>query len=333
MASEDQADRPVKDGSGARQSAGQKTKAAWLYYVEGLTQEQIARHLNISRLKVVRMLAACNEEGIVRISIEGATAPQIQLERALEATLDLKEALVVPSPTDEAALPKMIGYAAAQYISQAVYDGATIGVGWGATLHESLGSLSRRSTPNVAVVSLLGGLVRSQWINPSLFAWRMAEAFDAESFALTAPVYVTDPELRERLWREPQLRALMDRAKRMDVAFIGVGDLTDNSTVFRHGILPRTEIASLRRAGAVADVLSQFIDAEGRLVDHAVNRRVMAIDLETLKATPKVVIVAGGLEKLTAILAALRATAAKVLITDASTAKGLLDRVRPATPA
>ena len=56
--------------SSPRGSVDLKVKAAWLYYVEGLTQEQVARHLNVSRLKVLRMLAACGQEGIVKISIE-----------------------------------------------------------------------------------------------------------------------------------------------------------------------------------------------------------------------------------------------------------------------
>jgi DNA-binding transcriptional regulator LsrR (DeoR family) len=329
MANFDRPERPTREANSApRGSADLKVKAAWLYYVEGLTQEQVARHLNVSRLKVLRMLAACNDEGVVRISIAGETASQVALERSLEAEFDLEEAIVVPSPTDPSATPKMIGHAAAEYISNAIYDGVTVGVGWGATLHQSLGSLARRMTNDVAVVSLLGGLVRSQWINPSLFAWRMAEAFGAESFALTAPVYLSDPALRQHLWQEPQLRALLDRAKKMDLAFVGVGGISDNSTVFQHGILPQSDIASLRRAGAVADVLCQFVDAEGRLVDHPVNRQVMAIDLDVLKATPKVIIVAGGQEKLAAIQAALRATGAKVLITDASTAVGLLEQTK-----
>src|SRR5688572_26837061 len=101
-------DKLVRDANGGRGVADLKVKAAWLYYVEGLTQEQIARHLNISRLKVLRMLAACNEEGIVRISIEGETSSQVKLERNLEARYGLEEAVVVPSPTDEGSLPRMI---------------------------------------------------------------------------------------------------------------------------------------------------------------------------------------------------------------------------------
>ena len=55
-------------------------RAAWLYYVEGLTQEQIARAMNVSRAKVIRLLAAARESGVVRIRIDGAGSEQIALE-------------------------------------------------------------------------------------------------------------------------------------------------------------------------------------------------------------------------------------------------------------
>jgi DNA-binding transcriptional regulator LsrR (DeoR family) len=89
-------------------------------------------------------------------------------------------------------------------------------------------------------------------------------------------------------------------------------------------LLPRSELATLRAAGAVGDVLCQFVDAEGSVVDHPVNRRVVAVDLADLRRVPTIVIAAGGARKATAIRAALRATGARVLITDEAAARALL---------
>jgi DNA-binding transcriptional regulator LsrR (DeoR family) len=84
-------------------------------------------------------------------------------------------------------------------------------------------------------------------------------------------------------------------------------------------------LASLVEAGAVGDVLCHFIDRDGALVDHPVNERVIAIDLDALRHVPKIVIASGGRSKVGAIRAALRATGAGVLITDETAAQGLLD--------
>ncbi len=300
-----------------------KIKAAWFYFVEGKTQEQIAQHFGISRLKVLRMLAACKEEGIVKVSIESATAEQVQLEREIEEAYGLHECIVVPASVDEADRSRIIGHAVGHYIASIIEDDTRIGVGWGATLDESLRSIPRRQTKGVSVVSLLGSLVRSASINPSVFAWRMASIFGAESYQLTCPVYVSHKSLRDLLWREPPLVDLRERAKDLNIAIVGVGAVDDTSTIFRHSILPRESVVSLKKAKAVADVLGQFIDAEGALVDHEANERVMAIDLAILQKTPRVTVVAGGSRKTAAIAAALRATRATTLITDTGAAQGL----------
>ncbi|MFJ5369577.1 helix-turn-helix domain-containing protein, partial [Bosea sp. CER48] len=77
--------------------ADAKVRAAWLYYVEGLTQEQIAEALGLSRIKVVRMLAAARTEGLVKIRIDARSARQAGLERGLVTRFGLDEAVVVPA--------------------------------------------------------------------------------------------------------------------------------------------------------------------------------------------------------------------------------------------
>jgi DNA-binding transcriptional regulator LsrR (DeoR family) len=71
-------------------------------------------------------------------------------------------------------------------------------------------------------------------------------------------------------------------------------------------------------------VLCHFLDANGRVVDHPVSRRVISVGLDDLRRVPRIVIAAGGRRKVAAIGAALKAMAAKVLITDEAAARGLL---------
>ena len=201
----------------------------------------------------------------------------------------------------------------------------SIGVGWGQTLSMSLKAIGGEPFDRVSVISLLGGMTHSRAVNPSAVARRMADAFGADCYQLTAPVFVADEATREALWAEPALHELLQRARRVDIALVSVGDVSADATLFREGLLPRSELASLRAAGAVGDVLCHFLDAEGRVVDHPVNRRVIAVGLEDLRRVPKIVIAAGGARKVAPIRAALAATRARVLITDEAAARALLD--------
>jgi DNA-binding transcriptional regulator LsrR (DeoR family) len=153
----------------------------------------------------------------------------------------------------------------------------------------------------------------------------MADLFGADCYQLTAPVFVANEATRAALWKEPGLHELLERARRVDLALVSVGDVGEGATLFREGLLPRSQLSSLVAAGAVGDVLCHFLDAKGRVVDHPVSRRVIAVGLEDLRRVPKIVIAAGGRRKVAAIRAALKATDARVLITDEAAARGLLN--------
>jgi DNA-binding transcriptional regulator LsrR (DeoR family) len=299
-------------------------RAAWLYYVEGLTQEQVANAMEISRAKVIRLLAAARESGIVRIRIDSKGSEQIALERRLIREFGLHEAVVAPSPADDAATAAIVGQAAGIYVADQVRDGMSIGVGWGSTLSMSLKAIGPQPYERLSVISLLGGMTHSRAINPSAVARRLADLLGADCYQLTAPVFVANEATRTALWKEPGLHELLDRARRVDLALVSVGDVSEHATLFREGLLPRSQLSSLVSAGAVGDVLCHFVDAKGRVVDHPVTRRVIAVGIEELRRVPKIMIAAGGRRKVAAIRAALRATGARVLITDEAAARGLL---------
>jgi DNA-binding transcriptional regulator LsrR (DeoR family) len=202
--------------------------------------------------------------------------------------------------------------------------GMTLAIGGGATLNASLGYMTHRPLEDASVIALVGSLPHSRWINPSVVAIKVADLFGADCYQITAPVTVDDPLLRERLWMQPTLREVRERAAAADIALLTVGDMSCEATIFRHGIVPPALIEPLVDQGAVANMLCYFVDAEGRLVDHEVNRRIMAIELETVSRVPNVVLAAGGRPKVQAIRAALKAVDANVLITDSETAKSLL---------
>ena len=299
-------------------------KTAWLYYVEGMTQEQIAERLGVNRVKVMRTLAACTADGVVVTSINAQTARQVELERALETRWGLDAAVVVPTPSGEEHLEKSIGHAVALYLGEEMQDGMTLAIGGGATLHASLGFMARRALKDASVVALVGSLPHSQWINPSIVAAKVADIFGVDSYQITAPVVVNDPALRDLLWKQPELTDVRNRAAAADIALLTVGEMSPTATVFRYGIVPPDAMRDLERKGAVANMLCYFIDADGGLVDHAVNDRVMAIDLDVVSAVPNVVLAAGGPQKVAPIRAALKAVEANVLITDSETAAALI---------
>jgi DNA-binding transcriptional regulator LsrR (DeoR family) len=223
-------------------------------------------------------------------------------------------------------ITKSIGVAAGMYISDTLTDDMTVGVGWGATLYESLQTLAPRELDNVQVISLLGGIVQARKFNPAEFAWQFARMVGADCFLLQAPAVVDSPETREALIERCGLRDVLRRAERLDIALLSVGTMAPGSTAFRFNLVPDEDRVGLMKMGAVGDLLFNFYDRDGKVVDHPVNKRVMSLPLEQLRDVPTRVIASGGNDKVECLLGAIKLIDCNVLITNEATARELLIR-------
>jgi DNA-binding transcriptional regulator LsrR (DeoR family) len=304
-----------------------KTRVAWLYFMEGLTQDVIAAHLGLTRQRVLKILAGARLDGTVQIRVTTELSGCVGLERQLEAKFGMQRCVVIPTPRDPGEVTRMLGAALGSFVSESLGDGMRIGLGWGATLQSSLTAVTLRNMRDVTVVSLLGGLTRASGVNPAEFAWRFADLVAAQSFLLTAPVYLDDAVTRDTLRRHAGIAEVFDHATGLDLALLSVGEIAENSTLMRHRLITRDDFDSVRRAGAVADLLCQFIDAEGHVIDHPVNRRVLAVDPAVLRQAQMPVLVSGGVAKIAALAAAIACVRPRVVITDEAAAIGLLDHV------
>ena len=300
------------------------TRAAWLYFVTGLTQAQIAKRLGLNRSRVNRLLAQARSDGLVQIRITGKLASCVELEEQLQRTFGLDGAIVVPTPPGQALIPQVIATAAGAALAERLKDGMSVGVGWGRTLRLSLQSVPRLPLQRLSVVSLLGGLTRGSAMNPHETASHLADLVGAQCYYVAAPALTDTQSTRDVLMSQPMLREVFDRGERVDLAFLSVGELSATSTMSRVGLITGLEVEELAAAGAVGDICAHWIDRNGVLVDHPLNSRVVALSPQKLLGIPCVILASGGRAKVAGLLGALRGRMADVLITDELTAKGIL---------
>jgi DNA-binding transcriptional regulator LsrR (DeoR family) len=299
-------------------------RVSWLYYMEGKTQGDISKALGLSRSKVLRILASSRQSGLVNIRVTTGLSRCIELERRLERGLGFERAIVIPNSKSPDGEYDDLGAALGDYLSDAIKDNMSIGLGWGRTLSASLARIEWREQKGVRVISMLGGLTRVSGENPPEFAWRFSDRLSAECFLMAAPVLAPDVQTRDALLAHAGISEVVTAAKSLDLAVVTAGDLSPYSTVAQHFILEREDIASLQAAGAIGHVLCRFIDANGVVIDHPINNRVLAVDPRELAATGKIVLASGGWQKYDVIRAAIRLLKPHVLVTDETVAERMI---------
>ncbi|WP_417525516.1 sugar-binding transcriptional regulator [Marinovum sp.] len=307
-----------------------RIRAAWLYYVEGMTQSDVAKKLGVNRILVTRLLAEARKRGEVVIRIKSPLTSVVDLQTRLENKYGLKRAVVAPFEDPVGDPTRVIAAAAGAYVTEIMDHNRTVGVGWGRTLHTMLPYIEGRALDNVRVVSLLGGIAQARRFNPAEFAWQFAELFDAEGYLVSAPAIVDSAQTRHALLEHCGLDQILQMAESCDVALLSCGGITALTTSYRLGHVSEAERLSMIEGGAVGDVLYNFIDAEGEPIDHPVNDRAISMSMQRLKRIPNKVLISGGTEKVAIMRAALKSLQPSVLITDEATATTLLDNDAPA---
>jgi DNA-binding transcriptional regulator LsrR (DeoR family) len=299
-------------------------RAAWLSYVGGMTQAQIAKRLGLNRIRVNRMLAQARDQGVVQIRINSRITNCVALEERLRERYDLAEVIVVPTPPHRDLIPQTIAAAAGPVLSERIHNGMSIGIGWGRTLRLSVKSVAVRPVSGLNVVSLLGTLTGGTVLNAYETASRFADLFDARCHYFAAPIFADTEETRDLFLRERILREALDQANKVDIAFVSVGPVGRETTNFQLGVIDEGDLSSLAKAGAVGDLCAHFIDANGELVDHPLNRRVIALPPKALRDIKTVILASGGMDKVAVLRAALRLGVVNVLVTDEKAAEGIL---------
>ena len=307
-------------------------RVAWFYYKDELTQDEIARRLSVSRASVGRMLDRARKVGLVSINLNADHLDAFEVSSELRRTFNLTEVLVVPDhdkePADHHRLNARLGLGGAQFMSTHLRPGGTLGVGWGETVSRVIASVNFGAVGPVHMVTLTGGVDGYLQTILSSKGETGTEPEATTATIIPTPIVASTPKLAAALKAEPAIQQVLTQACGVDQAIVGVGTPAADATIVQMGYLAADDVRLLHDRGVVGDILGQFFDADGRVVNLPIHERRIGIELSDLASIPKVVGVAGGLHKAEAILGALRGGFLDVLVTNELVALRLLQLQR-----
>lgn len=307
-------------------------KIARYYYIDGLTQEQIAKKLSLSRQKVGRLMQKLIPEGIVKISIDDSMDSYIDLEQNLEKKYNLHEVVVVSTQETNQLTLNALGRASAQYLDRIVKANNTIGVAWGRTLtYVTQHIVKERKNLNLSIVQLAGGVFPYGHFFDDDLARQSGEItrdislkLGATPYLMHCPLIVDTPQVKEVLKEESTVSKVFEKIEQCDIIMTSIASLGKSVTPFIEGVLGEEELKFLISKRAVGNFLFRYFDIEGNLIQAPFYDRLMCPELEVMKKIPLKICVSGTREKINAIYGGIKGGLVDVLITDSDTATALM---------
>lgn len=300
-------------------------RAAWLHYVGGLTQAEVAKRLGLPSVKTHRLIARMVAEGAVKVTIDGAILECVTLEDQLRQHYGLRFCQVAPDLAEEGLPVRALGMAGAEYLRQLLTHSPaiTLGLGHGRSLSAAIHQLGRVEAPQARCVSLLGCLTRNYALNPHDVMHRIADKTGAQAYMMPVPFFANTEEDRDVLLAQRGVSEVFDMAARSEVKLVGIGTTEPAAQLVEAGMIEAAEINALSAAGAVGELLGHFFTASGELLHNALTARTLSVPLSQATGAETVAL-AGGISKVAAIRAVLASGQLTGLITDEATAKALL---------
>lgn len=298
----------------------------WHYYVNEMTQAEIARALGVTRLRVNQAIQRAKSLGLVKIQIESPFLPRVKMQEELKTALGIDRAVVSPANDVTYDYHRSVGAALAALLSERLRVDAwrSLGVSWGLTLDSAIRKLSRKSYPDLEVVSILGGTAQGSSFNSFGVASGLADTLGAHYSMLTAPIYLSEGIDRELFLSQYALKEHFAKFETLDAVLLTCSNVSEKSFLVSHGLPKELTPEALIDAGAIGDVLGHFLDKDGNSVSRDVDERTIGMPLDRVLNVPEKIMAAAGPHKVDIIRAACGRGLVNTLVTDDVTAKLLL---------
>lgn len=303
---------------------GLLVQVARLYYEHNLSQNDIAKKVNLSRPYISKLLNEAKREGIVKIEIRDPIMTESLAEKRLREYFGLDKVIVVPKVEDIGPL-RQVGEATARYLNEIIKSGDVIGFSWGETVYECAKALQKREDlKDIVAIQMCGGVSN---LKRNVYVSEITKAFsvmlNSAGYILPFPAIVDNEQVKSVIANEHTMEEVLRYAEKANIAIVTMGKFNSQCALARAGYLKQEEIEQLIEKGAVGDICTHIIDKNGQICDEHLDARTVAVPYEQIKQIKTRIGVAVGESKVESILGTLRGGIVNVFVTNEDTVEAM----------
>lgn len=293
-------------------------RIAWLYYDQGMRQQEIADFIGVSRLTVNRSLKEARKSGIVEIRINEKHVRCYEIEESLLQATGLAAVTVIPSAPD---IVDSVASGAVARFTEALGKCKTIALGGGRTIRAMVARLPRIRKFAVEQMVSMGEFVNDEAIyDPDTVAHMITTKLNVKCHQIEPLTLATPPEVIDVIKESRPVARAMQLVREADVAFVSVSDVSTSELVFYSPVSEALR-GELLDMGVVGEIEGTLYTLDGQPHKTVFSRR----ECVSLPMNCPTVLVSGGMHKTKAIVGAVRGGLVNEIVTDSKTAEKVLE--------
>jgi len=297
-----------------------------MFYMQGLSQKEIAGLLQVSRPQISRILATAKENNLVSIHINYSNPEENYYQLKIKERFNVPQVYVydIGDSSKEDAIDKL-AESSKSLFDVVIKNNEKVGVMAGRTISSLSSAIGYSKNRGLEFVALCGDSFSdgADW-NVNSIVQKFASKTNGKSYAFSAPRYLNSAATKNLLLDEPSIIRILELGKQCDVALLGIGNIEIDSTGIVAGNLSVSDLKRLKGDGAVANICSSYITKDGVVIPSHIENKILGQSITDIAHMRKIG-VAIGREKTEAIRAVLKGSYVDTLITSLDTAIHLLE--------
>lgn len=298
-----------------------------MYYLEGMTQEGIAKEVGMSRSAVSQLLTEAKNAGLVKITIKDPAVNNQELSTEFERRFGLRKCMVVPTTMKNHRLVlRIVASQATHFAQDLMKSHSSFGLAWGSACYEFMQAFpDDTDLCDITVVPMIGGSpLTSQEFQINECVRQFAQKVNGTPMFMYFPGIVDSLRDKRRFLESIYMQGILEQWKRLDCAVIGIGRLPESFDSHEFSVDNLLQRILKYPDSTVGDICARYFNIRGEIIKCAHNDKLIGIDEEGLRSIKTVVAIAVGSSKVFPIIGALNSGMLHCLVTDEHTANQVL---------